>query len=208
MRASILARNRYSLAVGPAALVTLSIFWLMNSLISNGMPALVEDTPLPAIVILRTIEDTTAMLEPPSLPDKPDEIPPPQIPRPDLIETSKENPSGIPWSRPEQKATFEPMGRGSNALEGAPIPLVRQPPIYPARPAQRGIEGWVRLSFDITPTGSVDNIRIVDEKPMNTFGRAATKALSRWRYKPEVKSGRPIRRTDVEIVITFNLDQE
>lgn len=201
------ARNRYSLALAPAGAITLAIFWLMNSLISNGMQALVEDTPLPAIEILRTIEDTTSPPEPPQLPDKPKQPERPVTPPPQVAKTDPDAKSGVAWSKPEP-TVFKPKEHGSHMFEGAPMPLVRQPPIYPVRPAQRGIEGWVRLAFDITPTGSVDNIRIIDEEPVKTFGRAATKALSRWRYKPEVRDGRPVRRTDVEVVITFNLDQD
>lgn len=201
-------RNRYALALIPAGTVTLGVFWLMNTLISNGVPALVEDTPLPAIEIIRKIEDTTSPPRQPQLPDKPDIQPRPNMPLPDLAKTDLDSGTGMSWTRPKTSPdtiTIKPTG---NALEGAPIPLVRQPPVYPSKQAQRGIEGWVRLVFDITATGAVDKIRVVDEDPIGAFGRAATKALSRWRYKPEIRDGRPIRRTDVEVVITFSLDHE
>ena len=67
---------------------------------------------------------------------------------------------------------------------------------------QEGIEGHVVLEFEVTNNGTVDNIRIIDSEPGQTFDSTAKKAVALWRYKP--------RSTDNSVVVTqvfnFTLD--
>lgn len=198
--------KRYMSAAGPGGAATIAIFWLMNFLISNGLPAVVEEQPTITIDILRSIEENHQLPERPDKPEKPEKLEQPPMPVPQPVKMASN--TGVGWVPLAPNITpTGPTLEGSRVLEGAPIPMVRPPPIYPASAAQRGLEGWVRLQFDITQTGSVDNVLIVEEEPTGVFGRAATKALNRWRYKPEIIGGRPVRRTDVEVVLTFKLDQ-
>jgi TonB family protein len=63
---------------------------------------------------------------------------------------------------------------------------------YPDSALRRSIEGWVELSYVITADGKVTDIKILDSNPSGVFDAAASKALSRVRYKPTTQAGKPI----------------
>lgn len=97
-----------------------------------------------------------------------------------------------------------PMGRDMQA-----VPLVRINPTYPPREAQRGIEGWVLVQFDVTATGSVTNVIAVETMPAGSaFDDAATEAVARWRYNPSVVNGQAVDRVGMQTIIRFNLEDE
>ena len=62
------------------------------------------------------------------------------------------------------------------STEGDIIPIVRINPIYPRDAAMNGIEGWVKLEFTITETGTVKSPKVVDSKPPRIFNREAMRA--------------------------------
>ena len=88
------------------------------------------------------------------------------------------------------------------------IPLVRIAPDYPPRALSRGLEGWVKVQFTITPSGTVQNAIVVDADPKNMFDDAALKAIARWRYNPKVEGGVAVERVGVQTIIRFQLEQE
>jgi TonB family protein len=65
-------------------------------------------------------------------------------------------------------------------------------PEYPDAALRKNIEGWVELSFMVTTDGKVTNVKILDSNPAGVFDAAASKALSRMRYKPTTQAGKPI----------------
>jgi len=72
------------------------------------------------------------------------------------------------------------------------IPLSRQPPQYPYKAARRGIEGWVRVAFDVTATGSVDSVEVIESDPPGVFDKAAIRAVYSWRFKPRMVDGKAV----------------
>ncbi|MDX2144964.1 MAG: energy transducer TonB [Rhodospirillaceae bacterium] len=70
------------------------------------------------------------------------------------------------------------------ALAQAPAPLTRVMPLYPLRALDRGIEGWVELSFTILPDGTTADIAVTDAYPKGTFDKPAKAALAKWTYAP------------------------
>lgn len=61
---------------------------------------------------------------------------------------------------------------------------------YPTRARSLGVEGRVRVQFDITSNGTVTNIRVVSENPVGVFTDSVVKDMARWRYQTtgEVKN--------------------
>lgn len=86
------------------------------------------------------------------------------------------------------------------------IPLVRINPDYPARALSRGIEGWVKVQFTITPSGTVADAVVLDSDPKGIFDDAALKAISRWKYNPKVENGVAVERRGIQVVLRFDLE--
>jgi TonB family protein len=64
---------------------------------------------------------------------------------------------------------------------------------YPSGALQKKTQGTVELGFVVTAKGAVSDIRVLDANPTGVFETAATKAISRLRYKPSVDArGKPI----------------
>ena len=83
-------------------------------------------------------------------------------------------------------------------------PLVRIPPAYPTREAERGIEGNCLLQFDVTTLGSPMNIQVL-ECGSSGFARESVRAVERWRYNPRVRDGVPQMYRGVQTRLEFNL---
>jgi len=86
------------------------------------------------------------------------------------------------------------------------VPLVRIAPDYPQRALQRGLEGWVRVQFTITVTGTVKDAVVVEAEPKSIFDDAALKSIARWRYNPKVEDGVAVERIGVQTIIRFQLE--
>jgi TonB family protein len=63
---------------------------------------------------------------------------------------------------------------------------------YPVDAQRRGVEGWVDVSYVVTPEGKVATVKVLDASPKGVFDAAATRALARMRYKPPTQGGKSI----------------
>ncbi|MDY0206545.1 MAG: energy transducer TonB [Pseudomonas sp.] len=86
------------------------------------------------------------------------------------------------------------------------IPLNEVLPVYPDNARRRGIEGYVKLAFTITPDGKVENVRVVESSPANVFDREARRAAVRWRFSPRNEGGRSVAREAVK-TLQFRLEK-
>jgi TonB family protein len=75
---------------------------------------------------------------------------------------------------------------------------------YPAEALRKNIEGWVELSYVVTPDGKVTNVKILNSNPSGVFESAATKAISRVRYKPMMQGGKAVA-ASTKLRIAFRL---
>jgi protein TonB len=89
--------------------------------------------------------------------------------------------------------------------EGDIIPVVVIRPMYPREAAMGGIEGWVKVEFTITETGTVKDARVVEAEPARIFNREAIRAILKWKFKPRVVEGIAVERRATQI-IDFTLD--
>lgn len=85
------------------------------------------------------------------------------------------------------------LSKGAGSSSGL-IALKRVEPKYPMRAMSRRIEGWVRVEFTVTTTGSVRNAHVAASEPSDVFDDAALKAISQYLFKPEVVDGVAIER--------------
>jgi TonB family protein len=63
-----------------------------------------------------------------------------------------------------------------------PLKMTRPPrPKYPA--AAKGVEGWVRVEFYVTPQGRTERVRVLQSEPAGVFDAAAVEAMEGTRFE-------------------------
>jgi TonB family protein len=77
---------------------------------------------------------------------------------------------------------------------------------YPSEALRRNIEGWVDVSFVVTAEGKISTVKVLDSNPRGVFDAAATKALTRVRYKPMTQNGKSIA-VSTKLRIAFRLSK-
>ncbi|CAE7314307.1 exbD2 [Symbiodinium pilosum] len=82
--------------------------------------------------------------------------------------------------------------------------LSRLPPQYPPSALMREQEGYVDVLFEVATDGSVHNAVVIEANPTRVFERAALAAVSRWRFQPVVREGRPVS-VRARVHVEFNL---
>ena len=200
----MLGRYAFSIVVG--VVVTLTLLFVMQLLIATGKQALTKPRERAQLDFVRVKRNEALNLEdftpekPPPPPETPPETPPQEM---DNIDPSAPT---ITIAAPSVNADTSLSGPGGmNIAEGDYLPIVRVAPVYPARALSRGLEGYVDLSFTVTPTGTVEN-PIVDYSTSSLFERAAIRAVLKFKYKPRVVDGVPVAVPGVKTRITFKLE--
>ena len=70
-------------------------------------------------------------------------------------------------------------------------------PKFPRLAADRSQSGWVDLKFLVNAEGRTENIEVMDSEPRGRFEKAATRAISKWRFKPMIVDGEPVAKTSI-----------
>jgi protein TonB len=86
------------------------------------------------------------------------------------------------------------------------MPFARVKPIYPPDAHDRGVEGWVDLSFTVTKNGSVRNPRVTKAEPPSVFNRSAIQAVKKWKYRPKKVDGQAVDVPNVTTRVTFDIN--
>jgi protein TonB len=86
-----------------------------------------------------------------------------------------------------------------------PLPLVRIEPQYPPQARERGLEGWVQVQFTISTAGSVKDAVVV-KSSNSLFERNALQAVSKWKYQPQLRAGKPAEAAGQQVVLRFKMD--
>jgi protein TonB len=197
-----------------AAGVTFGLFLFMYKLISMGSD---QRTELEAIsgIHFGPVEIPDEIVEksrrkPPKPPPPKEPPPPPRMQVSKAEQTVKQMPDmdipelDVPLSGGAGMfiGNFEQVDR---TAEGDIIPIVRINPIYPREAAMNGIEGWVKLEFTITETGTVKSPKVIDSQPPRIFNREAMRAILKWKFKPRVVDGVAVERRATQ-TIDFTLE--
>jgi protein TonB len=190
----------------PAAIVTMAIFVGMQQLIENKQIPRVEPIPTPIIHLLAQIDEPKTIEKQPLRPKpKPKPVPKPTVKLEPAEPTPKWAPGPLVNTLHVPKIT-NTMNSELALPDGGARPIVRIQPKYPISAAKDGIQGWVKLLFSISTSGNVENIQIADAKPKRIFNSAAKKALSKWKYKPNIVDGQAQRQEGLSVMLEFTLD--
>lgn len=95
---------------------------------------------------------------------------------------------------------------GGREVNANVIPLARINPIYPKRAKMMKKEGFVILEFTITQTGSVKDIEVLESQPVKLFDRSASRALSKWKFKPKIENNAAVEQR-ASVQINFQLEK-
>lgn len=177
--------TRHVAAITSAMLITLLLLAVMTSLIKFRPVTPGTDRPRAMLLMARVIEETNVIRD-----FSPPAPPPPIPPNPTSNTEMQELGTGPRLNAlhpPQPPEVFTPAV-GIN--DGPIVALVRVAPVYPTRAITNGAEGWVLVEYDVTASGGVTNVRVV-ESSHRMFEAAAVRAAKKFRYKPRVVDGRP-----------------
>ncbi|MGD2129849.1 MAG: energy transducer TonB [Lysobacterales bacterium] len=206
---------RLTVAALVAIGVTFGLFLFMDKLISSGGD---ERTQMEAIAGIHfgpvDIPDeivTRSRRKPPKPP------PPKEPPPPPKMQVSKMDQQVQDMPQMDIPNLDVPLvgGQGmyignfqqvDQTAEGDIIPVVVIRPMYPREAAVAGVEGWVKVEFTITETGTVKDPEVIDADPPRVFNREAIRAILKWKFKPRVVEGVAVERRATQ-TIDFTLDE-
>jgi len=210
---------RFSLSIFVGALVTLALFYLMQSLIIGNHLALDEDTGGTIVDIVRVKKDNDVQTKKRKAkkPPPPDE-PPPDVPQVNL--SVAVDATAFSMSSVDATAGIDIAGGGFGISDGEYLPIVKVSPQYPRRALSRGMTGWAIVEFTVSAQGTVKDALIVAncgwtknksqgqciDSPNGVFDKSALRAASKFKYKPKVIDGEPVETAGVQNKIIFELE--
>jgi len=200
---------RLVIGVPIAIVVTFALFMLMRTLIFVDEAPLEEESTTYRFDINPQVEQVDARARDTSIDDVQDVDPPPPPPQVErqASDLPSESLSTIVGSIPDFDAPDLNSGNVSfNISDRNAQPLVRIPPQYPPRAAERGVEGFCEMEFNVSPDGTPVQIRAL-ECSSSMFERASIRAVERWRYSPRIVDGVAQTRTGVRTRLDYQLDE-
>ncbi|MGB3455876.1 MAG: energy transducer TonB [Litorimonas sp.] len=194
------------LAVVPAAIVTVVLFVLMMSLISEEFKPQ-DKLELSAFEINPKVEDVkilereTKITEIKKIETPP---PPPQIER-QKADRPAEPIASLQGAVPEFEAPEIDRSQFRITVSDRDAqPLVRIPPIMPPRADK---SGHCKVRFNVSPEGQPFDV-VATYCTQSLFERPTIRSVQKWKYNPKIQDGLPVGRTGVESKITFRLADE
>lgn len=89
------------------------------------------------------------------------------------------------------------------------VPYYKVKPKYPRDALESNIEGHVMLKIDILEDGSVENIKVTGGEKVDVFETAATRAVSKWKYKAFTdEAGQALKKKDYLVRVDFKIKDE
>ena len=203
---------RLLLAIAIGASVSFALFYFMAVLISGGADRNAEKKEEIRVEIFNTPPKTTTQTKrrvPPPPPPPPKQPPKAPEPEPDNNDVDA---NAISISVPSVDVGGDGLslsGPGAGiGRDGDAAPIVRIEPKYPMQAQRNGTEGWVKLSFSINEVGGVEDISVIEAQPRRVFDREAKRALRRWKYKPKIVDGKPIKQTGLVVQLDFSMEKD
>ena len=193
------------IAIIGSVIITVALFTMMALMIESAATSIdKKDVRKLAEIVMPDREIDTRFKQ--KKPEKPEplEAPPQQltldIPSPQMSATQET------FEAPKITHNSTPT-LGFSGSEGEYLPVVKVQPIYPRRALQRGISGYVVVEFTVTKSGSVTDVKVVEEEPSGIFSRSAMNAASKFKYKPRIVDGKAVDVIGVRNKIVFNIEE-
>jgi TonB family protein len=114
-------------------------------------------------------------------------------------------PLGLLAAQPQARADDTAPTSLESGTDARPLQKVK--PHYPDEEAQRGIEGWVQVSFVIQPDGTVGETLIEDSSGRRAFEKETIRAIGQWTYEPATMNGEPIEQCHTQVLMMFKMDE-
>jgi protein TonB len=194
------------LAIVPAAIVTVVLFVLMMSLISEEFKPQ-DKLDINSFEINPKVEDVKILERETTITEiKKIETPPP----PPIIERQKADRPAEPIASmegavPEFKAPEIDRSQFQITVSDRDAqPLVRIPPIMPPRAEK---SGHCKVKFNVSPDGAPFDVETT-YCTQSLFSRPTVRSVQKWKYNPKIQDGRPVGRRGVESIIRFRLTDE
>ena len=197
---------RVPIAVILGAIFTTSVFWLLWHLVGRQVDV-TQLKEAQRIDFSRLRKDTEVQTKRDQKVERERPPPTPEMPKMSFSTSGVENNVATLTPVVDARSAMTRMSMSAGSDRDV-IPLVRIAPDYPPRALSRGLEGWVKVQFTITPTGTVKDPKVVDSMPKEIFDDAALKSIARWRYNPRVEGGVAVERVGVQTIIRFQLENE
>ena len=89
-----------------------------------------------------------------------------------------------------------------------PMLLVAEGPVYPQFARVQQLEGFVTLAYDITVSGNVANVLVINSEPVGVFDNAAIEAVRDWQFLPMQRNGASAPAERQVSTLTFKLSAD
>jgi protein TonB len=76
---------------------------------------------------------------------------------------------------------------------------------YPEVAKAAGIEGWVKVRYDIDSGGNVQNAVVIGAEPRGVFDDSALKNVQSWKFTPRRENGNAVAQKGVVSEVKFQL---
>lgn len=107
----------------------------------------------------------------------------------------------VPFSSGADDSEVSSMHHGIKAK-----PIKRPAPRYPRSELGRGRQGWVQLSYVVTPEGEIVDPVVENSSGSDAFEKEALRTVSRWSYEPATWDGEPVQQCHTKVMITFAIE--
>ncbi len=192
-----------------ALAISLSLFWVMQYLITTADRSLNEESAGTMLDFVRVKRDEAIerRQRKPEKPPQPQDAPP-QPPTPQL-DSLNPNAEKIAILAVPVETDIEMTGGFSLGIgEGDYLPIVKVAPIYPNRALSRGIEGFCVVQYTVTSLGTTkDPVVIEDQCTSSLFHRASLNASLKFKYKPRILDGVAVEVPGVQNKFTYEITE-
>ena len=199
---------RFLVSILLGVVVTFGLFVFMAFLVSSGDRSKEEEQENIIVEVNTTPPKSAAEQRrrvPPPPPPPPKAPPKQQTPEPEASNDT----GGLNFNMPGVQMAGASTGLSAPGAgmgrDGDATPIVRIEPKYPIQAARDGKEGYVILSFTINKIGGVEDVKVLEAQPKRVFNKEAKRALRKWKYKPKIVEGKPLRQPGLTVQLDFKM---